>query len=292
MERSVKIHLFIKISEFILITWICHFMNHVCILKKNMENNCTFNRILNTRTYRILSESKQDRYSYIVRLKEKTQNNDIRKEEDIFINGKKAPEKRKQLNGSSQKNDRCNKQVMKNKSYIYETKKYSHLEKKIFKELDYIDFLKNNRIINDKTYKEIIRKKFALRIFLPIIILLLLSLSLILDYSGSFGLRKLLFKVLKIASEKWYSKLQDFLKNSPVGAFFKLVQREEFKEIKKAGTSSMKKVKVVYVDWVKGFMGFLIYCIPFLILGVTIISAVFFYHKKVKKYEKIKYRKT
>ncbi|SBS92262.1 Plasmodium exported protein (Pm-fam-a like), unknown function, partial [Plasmodium malariae] len=34
-----------------------------------------------------------------------------------------------------------------------------------------------------------------------------------------------------------------------------------------------------------------LYVIPFLILGVTLISYVFYYHKKAKKYEKIKFSK-
>ncbi|SBT01760.1 Plasmodium exported protein (Pm-fam-a like), unknown function [Plasmodium malariae] len=90
------------------------------------------------------------------------------------------------------------KQDNRNKSCIFETNKYSHLEKKIFKELDYVDFLRNNRAISYKTYKQIICKKYELRIVLPLLLLMLLSVSLLLDLLCSCGLVRGFLKVLKI----------------------------------------------------------------------------------------------
>ncbi|SBT86001.1 fam-l protein [Plasmodium malariae] len=298
MERSTIITVFIKISLFILITWTCQFNNDLvllyylaCIFKKNMVNNYIHDRKLTTKSYRIPSKSIQDKYLCIEGLKDEVGNNRIRVVNRMSNNEKRDLVKRKQLNGNSSECERGIKQTMKNKSNIFETKKYSYLEKKIFKELDYIYFLKNNRTISDKTYKKIVRKKLALRISLPLVLLLLLLLSLILDFSGSYGLRKGLFKILNVASIGWYAKLQDFLKNSTLGVFFKLVVKEEVKEVNNVVRGGVRKVKIVQVDWVMQFMEFLIYFTLFFILFVTIITAVIYHHKKVKKFQKIKYRK-
>ncbi|KAI4833605.1 fam-l protein [Plasmodium brasilianum] len=291
MERSTIITLFVKIYSFILITWTCHFNNDLCIFKKNMENNYIHDRKLTTRSYRILSKSNQDKYLCIAGLKDEVGNNKIRLVSRMSNNEKGDLVKRKQLNGNSSKCERSIKQTMKNKSNIFETKKYSCLEKKIFKELDYIYFLKNNRTISDKTYKNIMRKKLALRISLPLVLLLLLLLSLILDLSGSYGLRKGMFKILNVASKGWYDKLQGFLKNSPLGVFFELVVKEENKQVKKVIGTGFRNVKILHIDCVMQFMEFLIYFILFFILFVTFISAVIYHHKKVKKFQKIKYRK-
>ncbi|SBT85807.1 fam-l protein [Plasmodium malariae] len=285
MEKSIKIPLFIKISLFIFLNWTCHFNNDVCKPNKNLENNYILGKKLSLKSYRILARSKEFRGSCYVALNQNLKDNKIQEEKYFFNNQKGFLEKRKQLNGSLSKNERCNKKVMKNNYNIFETKKYSRLEKKIFKELDYIDFLKNDRIISDKVYKKVIRKKFGLRIFIPVLLLFIFLLSIILDFSGSYGLRNGLFQLFKITSLPWHGKINGLLHKSPIGEFFKGVVKEFTKQL----GSQTQKVRVI--NYSVNFTNFLIYFIPFIILGVTLILWVFYYHKKVKKYEKIKYGK-
>ncbi|SBS91578.1 Plasmodium exported protein (Pm-fam-a like), unknown function [Plasmodium malariae] len=229
-----------------------------------------------------------------MKLKEWISNNDMDERKDISNNERKYAEIKKQSNGSLSNNRKDHKKHNKNKSCIFETKKYSRMEKKIFKELDYADFLKNNRTISDKIYKKIIRKKYGFRLSLPIFFVFLLSILLLLDLFVGYGLIRVLFKVLNIIAtrvvtenisgvtpfRKFLEPLHRGLKNSFFGSFFKSTVKI---------TQSSNKIDEHY--YITGFFGFLIYFIPIFIIGVTCILGIFYYHKKVKKYEKIKFRK-
>lgn len=48
------------------------------------------------------------------------------------------------------------------------------MEKEIFKELDYIDFLKEKRTVSNKTYKKITLEKYGLSIILLLLLFFLL----------------------------------------------------------------------------------------------------------------------
>ncbi|SBT01430.1 Plasmodium exported protein (Pm-fam-a like), unknown function [Plasmodium malariae] len=230
---------------------------------------------------------KRDKVSTTVCLKEEIQN-ELHDKKDITNNEKWDEDKKKQSSGSSSMSTRGHKKNEKNKSCIFETKKYSNLEKKIFKELDYVDFLRNNKTISDNIYKKIMRKKCSLRIVLPLLLLLFLLISLILDLSNSFGLVKGLCKILNLyASTNWYSSLHLFLKKSPLNWLFKSGDKLKYKVSDAANNVNF----VQDYTYVYQFFDFLIYVIPFIILGVTIILGVIYYHNKVKKYEKIKFRK-
>ncbi|SBS98809.1 Plasmodium exported protein (Pm-fam-a like), unknown function, partial [Plasmodium malariae] len=159
----------------------------------------------------------------IICLKEEIQSG-MNDKNDISYYEKCILEKKKQSNENLPRNARRYKKNVKNKSCILVTKKCSYLEKKIFKELDYVDFLKNNRTISDKFYKKIIFKKRKLRFFLPLSLLLLLSVSIILDYSSGLGLVKGLFSIVNTCygSKDWQSLLGDWLKKtSPFNEIFK-----------------------------------------------------------------------
>ncbi|SBS98030.1 Plasmodium exported protein (Pm-fam-a like), unknown function [Plasmodium malariae] len=263
-------------------------------------------RQLYIRNYRLLAKYNHVKDSSIVCLK---------KEIPVVVNNKKDIPyiereniiKKNASNGYSPRNARGNKKCVKNKSCIFEMKKYSHLEKKIFKELDYVDFLKKNNTISDKIYKSIIRKKCGLRFALPLLLIFVLLISFILDNFWGYGLTFGLFKVIVLISPavqvselKNYPYLKDFENNlskfftketspaiatlhvwltkSPLSWFTNSVVETQ------GGT-----IKGNYC--VTGFFGFLIYFVPIFILGIILISAVVYYHKKVKKYEKIKFRK-
>ncbi|SBS94475.1 Plasmodium exported protein (Pm-fam-a like), unknown function [Plasmodium malariae] len=181
------------------------------------------------------------------------------------------------------------KQAEKNNSNIFETNKYSHLEKKIFKELDYLSFLKKNRTINDKVYQKIMCRKFRLRICIPLILLMLFSIFILLDIICNCGLTWGLIRLVTLCHGKgWYGPLHRFLEKSELNWLFKSTKEIE-KMMLKCKKGSLNPVKGhVYVE---SFFGYIVYIVPLLILGITIILGLFYYHKKVKKYQKIKFRK-
>ncbi|KAI4835517.1 fam-l protein [Plasmodium brasilianum] len=273
MKQSVKLLFFTTISPFIILSWICHFYNYMSTFNKYLNENYNPYEKKDIKTYRLLGKCKQDHISSIVGLKSVIPNNEHKDKKNISNSQKKDKYKYVQLDESSLNSMGHQKQAKKNKSYIFETKDYSYLEKKIFKELDFLDFLKNNRTISDNLYKKVVQKKCQLRIFTPVILLILLSISLILDFCCGYGLRRGLFKLLKFSlGDEPLGKLYTFLKNN-LGSFLKLT------------TSSGKEL------YITPFFEFIIYFSSFAILSITVIFGIFYYHKKVKKYEKIKYKK-
>ncbi|SBS98812.1 Plasmodium exported protein (Pm-fam-a like), unknown function [Plasmodium malariae] len=201
-------------------------------------------------------------------LRDDISNNGMDKKKDISNTEKECTEKKKELYRGSLNNYDGHKHDMNNKYSKFVTKKYSHLEKKIFKELDFVDFLRSNKNISDNIYKKIMRKKFSLRLGSPLLLFLLLSTVLIVDismrFSGGNGFWEL--SGLKTILSSWESSLNSCFSWLLTGA-------------DKSKTALGALFNIV------------LYVIPFLILGVTLISYVFYYHKKVKKYEKIKFSK-
>ncbi|SBS99380.1 Plasmodium exported protein (Pm-fam-a like), unknown function [Plasmodium malariae] len=202
-------------------------------------------------------------------LRDDISNNGMDKNKYISNTEKECTEKKKELYRSSLNNYDGHKQDMNNKYSKFVTKKYSHLEKKIFKELDFVDFLKRNKNISDKTYKKIMRKKFSLRLGSPLLLFFLLFSLLIVDISLCLSNVDVFLQLsgLKTALSTWEGTLNTYFSWLFAGA---------------AGGS--KKV-------LGELFNIVLYDIPFLILGVTLISYVFYYHKKAKKYEKIKFSK-
>ncbi|SBS96196.1 Plasmodium exported protein (Pm-fam-a like), unknown function [Plasmodium malariae] len=244
-------------------------------------DNYKLEKKIDASRYRILAKYKQDKDSCAVYLQEYTPKYQSNEKRYISNNEEKTPETKKQLNGSASVNEGGHKQHMKNKSFMFETKAYSRIEKKIFKELDYLDFLQNNRTITDKFFRKIIFKKKKVRICLPLFLFLFLSISIILDFSCGYGIIGGLLKVLNYTlGARWSKPLNFFLR--------KLKLDFLWHTSKVTVNNSLKK------DWTfitKPFLIYIIYCIPLLVLGITIILGIFYYHKKVKKYQEIKFRK-
>ncbi|SBT85645.1 fam-l protein [Plasmodium malariae] len=277
MEHKIKLMIFIKISTFIFLSLIYHLCTYMSTHNRSLVKFYNHDKKLFTRNYRLLEKYKKNMDAGIICLKEEIQSG-VNDKNDISYYEKCILEKKKQSNENLPRNARRYKKNVKNKSCILVTKKCSYLEKKIFKELDYVDFLKNNRTISDKFYKKIIFKKRKLRFFLPLSLLLLLSVSIILDYSCSLGLAKGLIRIVSACygGKKWVSTLGDWLKKtSPFNEIFKVIK------------SNGKDANL----YVTSLFRTSIYCICFLMLGIAIILGVVYYHKKVKKYEKIKFRK-
>ncbi|SCN12540.1 fam-l protein [Plasmodium malariae] len=303
MKEKITFLFFKKISIFILLSWICHINTYTSRHNKSFFECDKHLSKLYARNYRLLAKYKQDKDSSIVCLNEQIPNG-VNNKIAIANNEKYAERKKEQSNGILPTNARSHRKDTKSKSCIFETKKYSHLEKKIFKELDYADFLKNNITISDKIYKKIIFKKCILRFALPLLLFLVLALSFILDKFCGYGLTYGLLKVIVLISpvvevrqlsnisylkhindiSKLYTKpaspalvhLYDILNRPSLKWFTKVLVKESGKNINYC---------------VRYFLGFLIYFVPLFILGIILISAVFYYHKKVKKFERIKFRK-
>ncbi|SBS96217.1 Plasmodium exported protein (Pm-fam-a like), unknown function [Plasmodium malariae] len=246
----------------------------------SMVDNYKLEKKIDTSTYRILAKYKQDKDSCAVYLQEYMPKYESNEKRYISNNEEKNPETKKQLNRSASVNEGGHKHPMKNKSFMFETKAYSRIEKKIFKELDYLDFLQNNRTITDKFFRKIIFKKYKVRICLPLFLFLFLSISIILDFSYGYGIIGWLLEILNTTLGKNWSK--------PLHAFLKKLNLDFLWKTSKVTMNDSQK------DWTfitKPFLGYIIYFIPFLVLGITIILGIFYYHKKVKKYKEIKFRK-
>ncbi|SBS96102.1 Plasmodium exported protein (Pm-fam-a like), unknown function, partial [Plasmodium malariae] len=241
---------------------------------------------LDGRYYRFLAKYREMN-SFISGLEQEIQNKQIKERKYISNNEMGTIRKKKLLCKNPSKYMGGHKRTMNYKYNIFETKKYSYLEKKIFKELDYENFLKNSKTISNKIYKKIMIRKYGLRIATPLILLLLLTMSLILDITCNMGLIKGWYEVLNLLPiGKWYMHLDKLLRNSPIKQFF-----QSMKELKNVLIYKGRTDKSSGYIYVSSFLGLFIYVIPFIILGITVISGVVYYHKKVKKYEKIKFTK-
>ncbi|KAI4841143.1 hypothetical protein MKS88_000378 [Plasmodium brasilianum] len=274
----------IKIYALILLSETYHFKNDVSIFKMSEVDNYKIEKKIDASTYRILAKYKHDKESCAVYLQEyipKYVSNDKRY---ISNNEEKTTETKKQSNGRALVNEGGHKQHMKNKSFMFETRSYSRIEKKIFKELDYLDFLQNNRTITNKFFRKMIFKKKKVRICLPLFLFLFLLISIILDFSCGYGIIGGLLKVLKNThGAKWSSPLRAFLGKLNLDFLWHT-----------ASVNVTKKGSPTPINWTfitKPFLIYIIYCIPLLILGITIILGIFYHHKKVKKYQEIKFRK-
>ncbi|SBS95145.1 Plasmodium exported protein (Pm-fam-a like), unknown function [Plasmodium malariae] len=240
---------------------------------------------MDIRAHRLMAKYTQDKGLNIVGLKEELPCYGKNEKKNICKNEKKNKEKKKQSKENLLNKEGIHKQDKKNNFFIFETKKYSHLEKKIFKELDYENFIKNNRTIRGKLYKNIILKKYGLRLSVPLSLFLSLTISLILDLFVGCGFINGLRLFLRVyAPGFWKSlpaKIYNFLGNS-------LAETLKPLWTYKSWVGSKIETKV-YVS--TGLFGFIIYFLPFIILGFILIFWIIYYHKKVKKYEKIKFRK-
>ncbi|SBS96629.1 Plasmodium exported protein (Pm-fam-a like), unknown function [Plasmodium malariae] len=273
---------------FILLTQLYHFNNNNFYTSLDEKNS--FDRKLDVTSYRLLSICKQDKNSSILGLKDEKLYNKVNEKEDISYNEKWAKTKNNHSFIGSSKNERIHKKVTKNKSNIFETRKHSQLEKNIFKELDYIEFLKSNRTISNKLYRKIVFKKYSLRIFAPVTLLLLLLIYIILDKFFSCGLIEALIYILNLCCEpKWFDTLHNILKGSEFSWFFKSINKVKNVLVRVNGSTETPITDHLYVE---SFFGYFVYIVPLLTLGLTLTLGVLYYHKKIKKYQKLKFGKS
>ncbi|SCN12021.1 fam-l protein [Plasmodium malariae] len=285
MDERMKLLFLINLAMFIFLSWRGNFTSELSTFKKYLDENYKGFKKLDTRIYRLLSKYRKNINSCVLGLREVIPYNVENEKINICNNVKRDRPKKSKSNGCSLKNEEIHKLDKKSKSCIFETKKYSRLEKKIFKELDYENFLKSNRTISDKLYKRIVLKKYGLRLRLPLLLFFLLLLSLILDYYGGIGLLGGLREVLNAFAQGFWRTLGPKL-SILLGKDWSETLKPFFEVPVWKSDSLGTKIRVSCT-----LFGFLIYFIPFIILGVTLITWVIYYHKKVKKFEKIKLRK-
>ncbi|KAI4841363.1 hypothetical protein MKS88_000604 [Plasmodium brasilianum] len=211
MEQKIKTQLFIKFTTLILLSWICYFYIKMYVLKKSFGESWKHHKRLYARTCRLLAKYKQNNDASSVRLKGEMKINGVYEKKDISYSEKDDSRKKKQSNPYLSNISGDNKGTIKNKSCTFETKKYSHLEKKIFKELDYTDFLRNNKTISNQVYNKVMRKKYGLRIVLPVLIFLFILIIFILEVSLTFGNKGSLLYQLGLTKEY----LEPIIKESP-----------------------------------------------------------------------------
>ncbi|SBT87256.1 fam-l protein [Plasmodium malariae] len=290
MKKKIKLLLFNKIVVFIVLPWMCYFNNY-------LEDNHVLIRTLDTRIYRLLGKCNKFNDSYNIDLTEDISHNKSYEKKDIFYNENIVTKQNEQSKRNSLNNASERKKATKNRSCIYETKKYSNLEKKIFKELDYTDFLKNNRTVSDRIYQKIICKKYGLRIALPLLLFLLLLIVFIVELTLGLSGKECLLSYFGLKKDH----LDELVKedSGPLSSFVNVLKKltgfwehsgifgsKNDCNLCKDASESISNVCIL-----GRFFRILICFVPFVILGFTIISWIIYYHKKVKKYEKIKLRK-
>ncbi|SBT85896.1 fam-m protein [Plasmodium malariae] len=154
MEQKIKSIIRIKISLFILLTWICYFNIVMRNFNTFSDNKCIHNTKLIIINYRILGKYKNDNDSQIVGLKENTSIN--------AEYGKKNMSKKK--NGSNRKNEKSNRKLLNKAHYYTEVIDYNngmfdgknfHFEKKWLRKKDYDDSLEKQRRISHISLKKI-----------------------------------------------------------------------------------------------------------------------------------------
>ncbi|SBS92918.1 Plasmodium exported protein (Pm-fam-a like), unknown function [Plasmodium malariae] len=155
-------------------------------LNKYLDEKCNLGK-LNKANYRSLSSYKQDKYSCIVNFKEKIPKNEEKEKKKKYNNVKRTNEKHKSSCRSSLYMEDYVKNIEKNECGISKRKKYFGFEKKIFKELDYKDYLKNIKTIEVKTYKKLKLKKRIIRISLILLFFLVLMLPILDCFLQKFG---------------------------------------------------------------------------------------------------------
>ncbi|SBT85557.1 fam-m protein [Plasmodium malariae] len=157
MEQSIISILFIKISAYILLTWICHFDNDYMF--RTSLDNYKLDIKLVRRQYRILVKYKQNKYSKFADLKEDMSNKVKYEKKDSYD----------KENVLKSKNRKFNKGLLNKAQYYTEfidyrngmfDGKHFHFEKKWIKKKDYDDYIEKNKRIGDIALKKIKFRKY------------------------------------------------------------------------------------------------------------------------------------
>ncbi|SBS91838.1 Plasmodium exported protein (Pm-fam-a like), unknown function [Plasmodium malariae] len=153
--------LFIKISTFILLTWIYDFYSEQSTFNKIIDKNYNLSKKLDTRNYRLLARYKLNSHSYNVCLKKKLEDSEANKQRDLSNNERRIKEKNKQSSRNLLNKAQYYVDVIDYNNGMFDGKHF-HFQKKWIKKKDYDSFLEKKRRICDVALKKIKFKNYGL----------------------------------------------------------------------------------------------------------------------------------
>ncbi|SCN12510.1 fam-m protein [Plasmodium malariae] len=153
MEQKINLILFIKITAFFLLTWICHF-NRYRIFNRSVNEKLDFDHKFGTINHRLLGKHKQYMSSNNIGLKDDMSNYGEWKKRNLSNNEKGSKEIKKQANRSILDKAQYYTEVLDYNNGMFDGK-YFHFEKKWIKKKDYDAFLEKNRRIQNIALKKI-----------------------------------------------------------------------------------------------------------------------------------------
>ncbi|SCP03079.1 fam-m protein [Plasmodium malariae] len=209
MKQKIKLHIIIKISMFLFLTWICHFGNNLSTFSKTLDKNFYLDRKLATRNYRSLVKYKQD-YSNNECLKENFPNNGVNEKNDIYSNKKGTKIKSKQSNRSLLNKAQYYTEVVDYNNGMFDGKHF-HFEKKLIKKKDYDNIIERKRRIRNISLKKIKFRSYSFGVAILFLFFLLgFGYPALHHYSVLEGVGEKLIELLSV----FYDKLNKALKAS------------------------------------------------------------------------------
>ncbi|SBT85886.1 fam-m protein [Plasmodium malariae] len=172
MNQKIMLFLFIKISTFILLTWIYDFYSELSTFNKFIDKNYNLSKKLDTRNYRLLAKYKLNNHSNNVGLKQKFEDNEANKQRDLSNNKV----------GTNRKNNQSHKCLLNKAQYYTEVIDYNngmfdgkhfHFQKKWVKKRDFDTFLAKKKRIGDISLKKIKFRSYKFGIFIFLVFFLL-----------------------------------------------------------------------------------------------------------------------
>ncbi|SBT85956.1 fam-m protein [Plasmodium malariae] len=160
MNQKIMLFLFIKISTFILLTWIYDFYSEQSTFNKIINKNYNLSKKLDTRNYRLLARYKLNNHSYNVCLKKKLEDNEANKQRYLSNNGRRIKEKNKQSSRNLLNKAQYYVDVIDYNNGIFDGKHF-HFKKKWIKKKDYDTFFEKKRRICDVALKKIKFKNYG-----------------------------------------------------------------------------------------------------------------------------------
>ncbi|KAI4835524.1 hypothetical protein MKS88_004734 [Plasmodium brasilianum] len=141
MVHKIKLLFSIKISTFILLTWMYHFNSELCTFNKSVDKSYKLSETLDIRCYRILAKYKQHNDSNNVYSKETFTNNEENNQKEIYKNEMCRKRKSIQSNRSMLNKAQYYTEVIDYNNGIFDGKHF-HFQKKWIKKKIMILFLK------------------------------------------------------------------------------------------------------------------------------------------------------
>ncbi|KAI4838037.1 fam-m protein [Plasmodium brasilianum] len=170
MDQNIKLLLFIKISTFILLTWIYYINSELvqlynlkCTFNKSPDKNYNLSKRFDKKSYRILAKYKQNKDSNDIYLKEIFENNGENKKRNIFNNENCRTGKNKQSNRNLLNKAQYYIDVIDYNNGMFDGKNF-HFEKKWLKKRDYDEFRKQKRRSGEIALKKIKFRSYGLGI--------------------------------------------------------------------------------------------------------------------------------